>query len=248
VAVVRVSPVLAAVAQRDPTAYAAWLTARAAGVAALVALTLTVWLGLASAGGLLRRRPHLRQQVGVVHEMLALAAIGALAVHVLALLFDGWLRPSVVEVLVPFAVDHAPVWTGFGQIAGYGVLLLGPSFYVRKRIGATRWRSIHRCTTVAFLLAVGHAIGSGTDGRSAWLLLPVLGGTAVAVVLAAVRARRATQPPSARPAPRRPGPTRRDASVGERAVAARPRRDPLWLEGRPPARGSRQAESCSSRS
>ncbi len=220
-----------AAAARDPTQYAAWLTARAAGVAALVALTLTVWLGLACAGGLLRRRPQLRQQVGVVHEMLALAAIAALAVHVLALLLDGWLRPSVVQLLVPFAVDHAPLWTGLGQIAGYGVLLLGPSFYLRKRIGARRWRSIHRFTTVAFLLAVGHAIGAGTDGRSAWLLLPVLGGTAVAVVLAAIRVRRAaplrpgrTRAPRTPPAPA--GPTRARA-------ADQPGGEPVWAEGRP---------------
>lgn len=233
--------VVLAAAQRDPTAYAAWLTARAAGVTALVALTLTVWLGLACAGGLLRRRPQLRQQVGVVHEMLALAAIGALVVHVLALLLDGWLRPSVAELLVPFAVGHAPFWTGLGQLAGYGALLMGPSFYLRRRIGAKRWRSIHRFTTGAFLLAVGHAIGSGTDGRSAWLLLPVLGGTAVVVVLVAIRARRATQPSADRPAAPRPvSPRRRaratsPAAAHPRPVPARRVRDPLRAEARPPA-------------
>lgn len=204
------SVVLAAVS-RDPLQYAAWLTVRASGMVALAALTLTVWLGLASAGGLLKRRPQLRGTVGIVHEMLALAAIGALAVHCVALLFDGWLKPSVLQVLVPFSMSHAPFWTGLGQLAGYAVLLLGPSFYLRKRIGAKRWRSIHRFTTVAFLLAVGHAIGSGTDAGSAWLLLPLLGGTAVAVVLVAIRAARANRRPA--PPARRAAPPRRSGAL-----------------------------------
>ncbi|WP_320670762.1 ferric reductase-like transmembrane domain-containing protein [Patulibacter defluvii] len=179
-----------AAASTDPLQYAAWLTVRASGIIALAALTLTVWLGLASAGGLLQRRPQLRGTVSIVHEMLALAALGALAVHGVALLFDGWLKPSVLQLLVPFAMPHAPLWTGLGQLAGYAVLLLGPSFYLRKRIGPKRWRSLHRFTVVAFLMAVGHAIGSGTDSGSAWLLLPLLGGTTVALALLAIRSAR----------------------------------------------------------
>jgi hypothetical protein len=57
----------------------------------------------------------------------------------------------------------------FGQ-----VLLLGPSFYMRRRIGARRWRSLHRLTIVAWLLSVGHTLGAGTDAAQLWLRVVVI--------------------------------------------------------------------------
>jgi sulfoxide reductase heme-binding subunit YedZ len=57
-----------------------------------------------------------------------------------------------------------------GIIAGWLAAILGLGFYVRKRIGTRTWRSLHRFTIVAYLLALGHVVGAGTHGRSWWMI------------------------------------------------------------------------------
>ena len=66
-------------------------------------------------------------------------------------------------LFVPFAAPYRPVATALGQIAAYGMLALGATFYVRRRIGTQRWRSAHRWLPVFWLLAVGHGLLVGTD-------------------------------------------------------------------------------------
>jgi methionine sulfoxide reductase heme-binding subunit len=57
-----------------------------------------------------------------------------------------------------------------GIVAGWLTAVFALSFYVRRWIGTRRWRMIHRFTIVAYLLAVVHVIGSGTDARSPWMV------------------------------------------------------------------------------
>ena len=76
-----------------------------------------------------------------------------------------------------------------GILAGYLALLLGPTYYLRRRIGAKRWRLVHRATVVVFALAVAHSLGSGTDGASLWLRVLVLGSAAAAAIMLALRYR-----------------------------------------------------------
>ena len=42
-------------------------------------------------------------------------------------------------------------------------------FYARRRIGARRWRTLHRATVVVYALGLVHALGAGTDAGDAWL-------------------------------------------------------------------------------
>ena len=65
-------------------------------------------LGLATTTRLARVRGT------AVHERIGLLALGAVAAHGLFLLPDGWLHPSLSQVLVPFTLDYRPVWTGLG--------------------------------------------------------------------------------------------------------------------------------------
>ena len=62
--------------------------------------------------------------------------MAALAVHALALLGDQYLRPSLLDVTVPFVSDYKTGWTSLGIIAGWATVLLGLSFYARRLIGA----------------------------------------------------------------------------------------------------------------
>jgi sulfoxide reductase heme-binding subunit YedZ len=145
-----------------------WITSRAAGVAALLASSAAVTLGLLMGGRLLKGRgPDLR----VTHEALSLATIAALLVHALALLGDSYMSPSLADIALPLASSYRTFWTTLGIVAGWALILLGLSYYVRGRIGPARWRRLHRFTALAWILGVAHGLGEGTDAGAAWFLL-----------------------------------------------------------------------------
>jgi len=147
-----------------------WITSRASGIAALLLASAAVGFGLALGGRVsIGRSPDLRP----LHEALSLAALAALLVHVVSLLGDGFLHPSVADVAIPFASSYQRFWQSVGIVAAWMLLVLGLSFYARARIGVQRWRSLHRWTALAWILSVGHALGEGTDAGRIWFLAAV---------------------------------------------------------------------------
>jgi sulfoxide reductase heme-binding subunit YedZ len=174
------------VAEPDPGKYPWWLASRAAGIVAFMLITVAVVLGLLMASKM-TRRPGLKRTLVKVHEQVALTALVAIGLHGVLLLGDAWLKPGITGITIPLTLAYRPVWTGMGILAGYLALLLGPTFYWRRRIGARRWRQIHRATVVVFMLAVLHSLGSGTDGASAWLRAMVLGSAALVLLLMVFR-------------------------------------------------------------
>jgi methionine sulfoxide reductase heme-binding subunit len=163
----------------DVTPHLFWITSRAAGVAALLLASVAVSLGLLMGGKLMRGRgPDLR----VAHETISIATIVAIAVHGVALLGDHFMNPSLADITVPFVSGYKTVWTTVGIVAGWSTIFLGLSFYARRRIGARRWRSMHRFTVLAWWLGVIHSLGEGTDAGEIWFLAM----TAIAVLPALV--------------------------------------------------------------
>ena len=145
-------------------------------------------------GGRLRKRlgPDLR----VAHEALSLATLAALAVHGLTLLGDGYLKPSLADVALPFVGSYKTFWTSTGIVAFWALALLGLSYYARTRIGVQRWRRLHRFAALAWVLGIVHRLGEGTDAGQAWFLAM----TAIVVLPALAPARR--PPAEHRPANR----------------------------------------------
>jgi methionine sulfoxide reductase heme-binding subunit len=161
-----------------------WITSRAAGVVALVLASLAVSVGLLMSAKLLRKRgPDLL----AMHEILSLSSIVALTVHGFALLGDQYLRPSVADIAIPFVSGYRTVWTTVGIISGWGLILLGLSYYARRQIGPARWRSLHRLTAVAWIAGVIHSLGEGSDAGQAWFLVMVALVVGPALALLAIR-------------------------------------------------------------
>ena len=178
-----------------------WLTSRAAGISALVLASLAVCAGLALGGKveLLRGRGT---QLRTLHEALSLGALAALAVHGLALLGDGYLNASLIDITVPFALDYRPFWTALGIVGGYGLAALSLSYYARARIGVARWKRLHRLVAVFWLLGAVHTLGAGTDAGEVWLLVLYAAAVLPPLVLLAVRiAGPQSSPPRPRPRP-----------------------------------------------
>lgn len=189
----------------DPANYPWWLASRAAGIVAFVLITTAVLLGLFMASNIYRR-PGLKRNLVKLHEQVALTALVAVGAHGVLLLGDAWLRPGLSGIAIPFTIAYRPVWVGLGILAGYLALILGPTYYLRRRIGTKRWRLIHRATVVVFALAVAHSLGSGTDGTSLWFRTLAIASATAVVVLFAIRYRRKAPRPAPVPASPRPGP------------------------------------------
>lgn len=161
-----------------------WMTSRAAGTVALLASSISMCVGLLM-GSRLVRIPKV--DLRVVHEALSLATIAALVVHAVSLLGDSFLHPSVLDVAVPFASGYKEPWMSIGIVGGWAMILLGLSYYARRRIGAQRWRRLHRWTAAAWALGMVHSLGEGTDSGRAWFLVAL---AFVALPAAALLARR----------------------------------------------------------
>jgi len=165
------------------------VTARAAGVTALVLASSSVSIGLLmSAGG--RKGAEWR----TVHEWLSISALVAVGVHTLALLVDPWLTPGLSGVAIPFVTGYRPAATALGIISAYGLLALGLSYYARSKIGPARWRRLHRWTALFWVMAIAHGLLAGTDAMEAWYL--ALTGAAVAPAASLLIARLLDRPSS----------------------------------------------------
>jgi len=158
-----------------------WLTSRAAGTTALVlsslAVSMGLVLGISARGRTLLPALSAPERRGI-HEALALATMVAIAIHGLSLVGDSYLHPSLVDVTLPFVSSYKTLPTSLGIIAGWGLTLLGLSYYARRRIGMRRWRVLHRLTVLAWILGVVHTFTEGTDAGQPWfialMLLPLL--------------------------------------------------------------------------
>jgi predicted ferric reductase len=153
----------------EPAQQVFWLASRSLGIVAMALLGISVALGLALSGRV-ARRPGLPARLKHLHEAAALVTLGAILAHGGILLADPWLRPGLAGIALPFQMAYRPLWSGGGIIAGWLALIIGASFYVRRRIGVRTWRWLHRWTLAVYVLALAHAVGAGTGGRSAWML------------------------------------------------------------------------------
>jgi sulfoxide reductase heme-binding subunit YedZ len=210
----------------DPREYGWWLASRASGLVALALITASVVLGLLAAGKVVRG-PGIARRITGAHEEVALAGLVGIAVHMITLLGDRWLDPGFKGVLVPFQLDHARVFTGFGVIAAYLAAALGLSFYARRRIGARLWRKLHRLTIVVYVLALVHVIGAGTDAGTTWLQVGLAATAGPVALLFALRVHESRQRPES-PAKRPPVP--RPSEASPRSITPRPSSQPAEQE------------------
>jgi predicted ferric reductase len=183
----------------NPFDYPWWLASRSAGIVAFVVLTAAVVLGLVMATRLAPVKS--RAAVRVAHERLALIALAAVGAHGLFLLGDPWLRPGLSGLIVPFTMNHRPLWTGLGICAAYLAAALSLTYYVRRRIGTKRWRKAHRFIPIAWAIAAAHMLGTGSDAGTIWMDALFAASVASVGVLLGYRLLKPARAPAARRAP-----------------------------------------------
>jgi sulfoxide reductase heme-binding subunit YedZ len=117
-----------------------------------------------------RKGSH-KRDLRAIHDDLSLTTLAMVALHGVSLLGDSYLNLGLTGIVIPFAGSYRPLWTGLGIVVGYGLAALGLTYYVRARIGAARWRRLHRLTAAFWALAIAHTIGAGRDAAQPWFLL-----------------------------------------------------------------------------
>ena len=146
-----------------------WYLSRAAGVVAYLLLWGSVAWGLllSSRIGKGRLRPPVLLDA---HQFLSSLAIGFALFHGLILMGDHYLSFPLTAVLVPFAGTYKPLMVAAGQIGLWLSVLLLASFYVRKRIGQKRWRTLHYVSFVGFWIVLIHSVFIGSESGQPWLI------------------------------------------------------------------------------
>jgi len=84
---------------------------------------------------------------------------------------------SLLTDFVPWTTSYLPgrFPEALGIVALYLAVLLGPSFYLRRRLGPRAWLLLHRYFVPAvYILAVWHTFAYGSDvkvGNPIWVTL-----------------------------------------------------------------------------
>lgn len=159
-----------------------WVTSRAAGVTAFVALTLDVIFGLFVSTGAADRLIPRAWSIDV-HRWLSTVALTMTGVHAVALLGDRFVRFDLLDVLVPFVSSYRVFAVVLGVLAAYGAILVHASFSWRRRIGPKTWRKVHYLSFFVFAAALLHGLLAGSDsGGPGMQALYVSSATAVGVL------------------------------------------------------------------
>jgi predicted ferric reductase len=162
---------------------ALWDLGRGSGVAALVAFTVSLVLGIVTRSG--RATLGLgRFGLNEVHRTAALTGVGLVAVHLGSLFFDPYAQLRLVDLVLPFGGSYRPLWLGLGTLA---VDLLGVVTVVsllRDRVGPRVFKAVHWATYALWPIAFAHSLGTGTDAATLWL--DGIAGACAVSVLAAV--------------------------------------------------------------
>lgn len=155
-----------------------WLTARAAGLGALILLSLTTACG-AIAGSLAARRsevrrPEIRVVLGYVHRVAASLGLSLLFLHVVMILCDSYAHVGFLAALVPFTSYYRPLWVGLGSLAVYCFLFVAATGIARRRFAESaravrRWRILHAGAYAGWALAIGHGFFAGSDSDVGWV-------------------------------------------------------------------------------
>ena len=145
-----------------------WLVARATGVAAYIALCLSILSGIAlrtSVLDFLAKNRALRS----LHDFMTWVWIPLGALHVTALLLDRTARITPLDVIVPFQVSYAPIAIGLGTLSFDLVVIITVTSWLRRRMDDRVWRWIHRSSYLVFVTMFVHALLSGTDFSSPFI-------------------------------------------------------------------------------
>jgi methionine sulfoxide reductase heme-binding subunit len=145
-----------------------WYTTRATGLAALVLLTATLFLGILTAGRATSALPAFAR--AEIHRRLSILTVVFLALHVLTTVVDTYVHVSLLAIIIPFSSNYHRFWLALGTIGVDFFIAVAVSSALRQHLSARTWRLLHWLAYVSWPVAIAHAWGMGTDAKLNWVL------------------------------------------------------------------------------
>ena len=161
-----------------------WYLSRSSGIVALALLVASMVWGVLLATRALK--PHDRPAWLLdLHRWLGGMALVMTGLHVLGLVLDGYVSFGFAEVLVPGTSEYRPFAVALGVVSMYLMVAVQASSYLRRRLSARVWRTVHTSSYGLVWVATIHAGMAGTDtvNRAYQVLAIVLTMMVVAVTV-----------------------------------------------------------------
>ncbi|MBI1758745.1 MAG: ferric reductase-like transmembrane domain-containing protein [Actinobacteria bacterium] len=141
-----------------------WYVNRASGLVLLVFFTGVVMLGQVST--VRETVPAMPRFVSIeLHRNLSVVSLILLLLHVVTAVRDTFVDIAVIDVMVPFHSPYRPLWLSLGTIALDLMVAIAITSAVRHRMEFRHWRAVHWLSYLAWVGAVLHGLGTGTDTR-----------------------------------------------------------------------------------
>jgi methionine sulfoxide reductase heme-binding subunit len=198
-----------------------WYATRATGIVALILLTVTMVLGIATVKRARARNwPGFAQQE--IHRRISLLSVVFLGLHVLTSVLDTFVSIGWASILIPFTSSYDRLWVGVGTVALDLMVAVFVTSLLRARMKPGTWRAVHWLAYLSWPVALAHTFGMGTDAGEPWVI--GLGVACILSVAVAVIWRvQAVSRPGSRPVPRpvsQPVPVPPPAAAAPLPVAA----------------------------
>lgn len=163
-----------------------WFLNRGTGVTLLIVLTLSLALGMLTAGG---RAGHLVPAFvpQTLHRNLSILALGLVLAHALTAVVDTFVDIRWWQALSPWGATYQPFWLGLGTLAFDLMILVMLTTWARRRLSHTGWHRIHLLGYATWPLSMAHGAGIGTDAGEPWAQAIAVACTVVVLGALAVR-------------------------------------------------------------
>ncbi len=146
-----------------------WYATRSTGIVALVLLTATMVLGIATVNRARARNwPGFAQQE--IHRRVSMLSVVFLALHVLTSVLDTFVTISWASILIPFTSSYDRLWVGIGTVALDLMVAVFVSSLLRSRMKPGTWRAVHWLAYLSWPVALAHTFGMGTDAGESWVI------------------------------------------------------------------------------
>jgi hypothetical protein len=115
-----------------------------------------------------------------LHNFVVLLSLLFGAIHGLAVWLDPYLGLTLSQVLVPGFSPYRALFVALGIVSAYVALAVWATTQIRPLIGWAWWKRLHAFAYAAYLLALVHGLGTGSDTKTLWGMA-IYAGSAVLV-------------------------------------------------------------------
>lgn len=163
-----------------------WYLNRSTGLVLLALFTVVTVLGVMSTA---RTVPSWWARFATVelHRRAAMLAVALLALHVATAVVDQYVDISWLDAWLPFRSSYRALWLGLGTVALDLWAAVVMTSLLRFRLPLPWWKGVHLLAYVAWVPAVVHGAGIGTDASAPPVVVLTFGCVGAVAAAAAWR-------------------------------------------------------------